>query len=311
MEQVLRQTWAFFFRDYHLTRRYLSWVVVFTFYAVVNSATIALIGVAAGDRRLTLTLIVGVLLVELPLGALSGDSQLDHLRALGGDARIHLHGAGLAAHAPGGREPLRARPTASCARSIIVAGLLLFVDLDLSRRTAAGLFVVLVVSSAAFIGLGLMAAVLPVFSPERGAEATNIFQGILLLVSGVYYPVEVLPRWLQPLSVVSPATYALSREPQAHRHRRARGELGAGRAALGGRATSCLCSTLMGVVDRSRSASTSSGSSSVGQADGQAQAHRMKKGEGGRGKGEALVFPLTPSPSPCRCLPSPLPSALS
>src|SRR5947207_1566371 len=69
---------------------------------------------------------------------------------------------------------------------------------------------VLAVSSAAFIGLGLMAAVLPVFSPERGAEATNIFQGVLLLVSGVYYPVEVLPRWLQPLSVVSPATYALS-----------------------------------------------------------------------------------------------------
>jgi len=48
MEQVLRQTYAFFFRDYHLTRRYFSWVVVFTFYAVVNSATVVLIGVAAG-----------------------------------------------------------------------------------------------------------------------------------------------------------------------------------------------------------------------------------------------------------------------
>src|SRR3712207_8930856 len=62
MEQVLRQTWAFFFRDYHLTRRYFSWVVVFTFYAVVNSATVVLIGVAANDRRLTLTLTVGVML---------------------------------------------------------------------------------------------------------------------------------------------------------------------------------------------------------------------------------------------------------
>src|ERR671915_1624805 len=62
MEQVLRQTYAFFFRDYHLTRRYFSWVVVFTFYAVVNSATVVLIGVAAGDRRLTLTLMVGVML---------------------------------------------------------------------------------------------------------------------------------------------------------------------------------------------------------------------------------------------------------
>src|ERR1041384_5211449 len=93
---------------------------------------------------------------------------------------------------------------------IIVVGMLLFVDIDLSRANWAGLVVVLAVSSAAFIGLGLMAAVLPVFSPERGAEATNIFQGVLLLVSGVYYDVSVLPRWLQPLSVISPATYALS-----------------------------------------------------------------------------------------------------
>src|SRR5919198_2742155 len=62
MEHVLRQAWAFVFRDYHLTRRYFSWVVVFTFYAVVNSATVVVIGLAAGDRRLTLTLLVGVML---------------------------------------------------------------------------------------------------------------------------------------------------------------------------------------------------------------------------------------------------------
>jgi ABC-2 type transport system permease protein len=29
-------------------------------------------------------------------------------------------------------------------------------------------------------------------------------------VSGIYYPVDVLPRWMQPLSALSPATYALS-----------------------------------------------------------------------------------------------------
>jgi ABC-2 type transport system permease protein len=34
-------------------------------------------------------------------------------------------------------------------------------------------------------------------------------QGFLLVVSGVYYPVEVLPGWMQTLSVISPATYAL------------------------------------------------------------------------------------------------------
>jgi ABC-2 type transport system permease protein len=71
-------------------------------------------------------------------------------------------------------------------------------------------FVVLVVSTLAFVGLGLFAAVFPVMSAERGAEATHIFQGSLLLVSGVYYPIDVLPGWMQPLSAISPATYTLS-----------------------------------------------------------------------------------------------------
>ncbi|HYN83850.1 MAG TPA: ABC transporter permease [Pyrinomonadaceae bacterium] len=209
MERVLRQTWAFFFRDYTLTRRYMSWVIVFTFYAIVNSATIALIGVAAGDRRLTLTLLVGVLLWNF-LSVLFSEiansityerweGTLEYTFMAPVSRLTHLAGVSLFTTAY------------SVVRTIIiVVGLMLFIDLDLSRANVAGLLVVLVVSSVAFIGLGLMAAVLPVFSPERGAEATNIFQGILLLVSGVYYPVEVLPGWLQPLAAISPATYALS-----------------------------------------------------------------------------------------------------
>jgi ABC-2 type transport system permease protein len=209
MEHVLRQTWAFFFRDLHLTRRYLSWVIVFTFYSVVNSATIALIGVAAGDQRLTLVLVVGVLLWNF-LSVLFSEiansityerweGTLEYTFMAPVSRLVHLAGVSLYTMC------------FSIVRTIvIVAGLMLLIDLDLSHANLAGLLVVLVVSSMAFIGLGLMAAVLPVFSPERGAEATNIFQGILLLVSGVYFPVEVLPGWLQPLAAISPATYALS-----------------------------------------------------------------------------------------------------
>ena len=36
-----------------------------------------------------------------------------------------------------------------------------------------------------------------------------MFQAIILLVSGVYYSVEVLPAWLQVFSYISPATYLL------------------------------------------------------------------------------------------------------
>src|SRR5678809_117049 len=61
MEAVMRQTWAFMFRGYHITRRYIGWVVVFNFYALVTSATVALIGVAQGNYQLTLTLVVGAM----------------------------------------------------------------------------------------------------------------------------------------------------------------------------------------------------------------------------------------------------------
>lgn len=39
---------------------------------------------------------------------------------------------------------------------------------------------------------------------------TYVIEACLLLVSGVYYPVSVLPAWLQPFSHISPATYILS-----------------------------------------------------------------------------------------------------
>ena len=54
-----------------------------------------------------------------------------------------------------------------------------------------------------------MTAVLPLISPEKGTQLGFIAQGILLVVSGVYYPVEVLPQWMQWISTISPATYAL------------------------------------------------------------------------------------------------------
>jgi len=204
-----RQLMAFVFRDFSLTKRYLGWVVVFTFYAMVNSATIALIGVAAKDEQLTLTLIVGVLLwsflsvlfneIASSVAYERWEGTLEYTFMAPVSRLIHLFGVSLFA------------AIYSIIRlAVVIGGLAVFIKLDLSRANLLGILIVLLVSSFAFIGLGLMAAVLPVFSPERGAEATNIFQGCLLLVSGVYYPVEILPGWLQPFAKLSPATYSLS-----------------------------------------------------------------------------------------------------
>ena len=209
METTIRQTWAFMFRGYHLTRRYISWVIVFNFYALVTSATVALIGVAAQDYQLTLTLVVGALMwnfmsslyneIAMSIAYERWEGTLEYTFMAPVSRFIHLTGVSLFSLLN------------SVVQTVIVLiGLLLFTDLDLRGANLPGVVVVLGVSTIAFVGLGLMAAALPVMSPERGAEATHIFQGSLLLVSGVYYPVDVLPRWLQPLSALSPATYTLS-----------------------------------------------------------------------------------------------------
>lgn len=208
-EHALRQTWAFVFRNYHLTRRYLSWVVVETFYALVGATTIALIGVATNNYQLTLTLTTGVLMwnflarlyqeIASSIAYERWEGTLEYTFMAPVSRLIHLSGVSLYA------------TIYSIAQMIVLlCGLMLFINVDLSGANLFGIVIVLLVSSFAFIGLGLIAAVLPVLSPERGAEATNIFQGTLLLVSGVYYPVEVLPGWVQPLAALSPATYALS-----------------------------------------------------------------------------------------------------
>ena len=73
----------------------------------------------------------------------------------------------------------------------------------------AAALVVIAVASVSFIGIGMMTAVLPLISPEKGTQLGFIAQGMLLVVSGVYYPVDVLPTWMQWIAVISPATYAL------------------------------------------------------------------------------------------------------
>ena len=209
MEIVLRQTWAFLFRGYHLTRRYIGWVIVFNFYALVTSATVALIGVAANDYQLTLTLVVGALLwnylswlyqeIAMSIAYERWEGTLEYTFMAPVSRLVHLLGVSL-----------YSLVNSIITSLIVLAGLVLFTNLTLRGANLPGVLIVVAVSTVAFVGMGLVAAIFPVMSAERGAEATHIFQGSLLLVSGVYYPVEVLPKWMQPLSAISPATYTLS-----------------------------------------------------------------------------------------------------
>lgn len=205
----LRAAWAFVFRDWNLTRRYASWVLVFTVYDVVNAATIMMIGIAANNPRLTLTLILGAVMWSF-LSRLFGEiaqsiayerweGTIEYTFMAPVHRLTHLVGVSLFAG------------FYALLRCIIVFGVLvLLTSVDASLVSLLQCLVVMLVASMGFMGLGLICAVFPVMSTENGAQATNIVQAIFLLISGVYAPISVLPGWMQTISALSPATYALT-----------------------------------------------------------------------------------------------------
>ena len=98
--------------------------------------------------------------------------------------------------------------------ALLFAVVALFFGLAFPDANWRAALILLATASASFVGIGMMTAVLPLISPEKGAQLGFVAQGLLLVVSGVYYPVEVMPQWMQWLATISPATYALRGHPR-------------------------------------------------------------------------------------------------
>ncbi|MGH2550634.1 MAG: ABC transporter permease, partial [Thermomicrobiales bacterium] len=95
-------------------------------------------------------------------------------------------------------------------RTAVIFGVIsLFFDMDLSNANYFSALLILFICSISLVGFGMVSAVMPLLSPEKGQQVTSIFTAVLLLVSGVYYSVDVLPGWMQPIAKISPVTYAL------------------------------------------------------------------------------------------------------
>lgn len=211
MGRSLSATYGFVERNWNLTRRYLGWEVVWVVYSTVSTLTIGLIGVDSqgitGQERV-LYLLIGALLWSYlsVLFQIMGETvawerwegTIEYTFMAPVPRFTYLAGQGLFG------------VTYSLIRTaIILAMVVLWFKLDMSRANLVGGFAVLAIASLSFLGLGLLAAVLPLLSPERGPQATHIIQGLLLLCSSVYYQVSVLPGWMQPIAKLNPATYAL------------------------------------------------------------------------------------------------------
>ena len=209
--------WGYVQRNYFLTKRYFMWELVWLTFTTVNAMSITFIGAGVGlvgggegidTQRLMTFLLVGALIwsyLSMIFDVLSETVQWERWEGtieytfMSPTSRVtHLLGMGVYAVVYG------------ILRTAVVLGVaMLAFDLDLSQANYWAALFVLAVCSISLVGFGVVAAVMPLLSPEKGQQVTYIISALLLLVSGVYYPVKVLPEWMQVAAQFSPVTYAL------------------------------------------------------------------------------------------------------
>jgi len=209
--------WGYVQRNYFLTKRYFMWEVVWLTFTTVNTMSITFIGAGAAQRpgaeaidiqEYMTFLLIGALIwsyLSMIFDILSETVQWERWEGtieytfMSPTSRVtHLLGMGVYAIVYG------------IIRTALVLGVaMLAFDLDLGNANYAAALVILAVCSISLVGFGVVAAVMPLLSPEKGQQVTYIVSALLLLVSGVYYPVSVLPDWMQPLATISPVTYGL------------------------------------------------------------------------------------------------------
>jgi ABC-2 type transport system permease protein len=202
-------------RNFYLVKRYIWWDFAFFMWTVANTLTIVFIaeGVEAAGGQLDVERQTTILLIGAVIWAYLGiifefltetvawerwEGTIEYTFMAPLSRPMYLLGTGVFAVIYG------------TVRAMLLFGVVaLFFDLQMPDANFVSALVLLGIASISFTGIGMMTAVLPLISPEKGAQLGFVAQGMLLVVSGVYYPTSVLPEWMQWVSVISPATYAL------------------------------------------------------------------------------------------------------
>ena len=205
----LKASYAFIERNFFLTRRYWGWELAFLVYSVAGALSISLIGADQGSPELLLTLMVGAIFWNYLSVVFSWIAETIQVERWEGTLEYtfmapvrrwsQLFGSVVYAMLYG----------LVHTAVIFVVLMLFFRQLDLSVANPGTAIVFILLGSFSFVGIGMIAAILPLLYVERGAQMTFVLQSCLLLVSGVYYSITILPDWMQVLSRLSPATYVL------------------------------------------------------------------------------------------------------
>jgi ABC-2 type transport system permease protein len=211
-----KASYAFIERNFNIVKRYWAWELVWLVYGIVNSLSVSFIGVGMGalgateaqSQTMVIYLAIGTIVwrylsvifywVTDVIGIERWEGTIEYTLMAPIQRLTHMLG-----------QTSFAVVYSMFHTIVILAATLLFFNITLTNANLLTPFVVLLAGSFSFIGFSIFGSVLPLLFPERGSQMTHVIIALLLLISGVYYPVSVLPPWMQTLSLISPATYVL------------------------------------------------------------------------------------------------------
>src|SRR6266550_1956594 len=164
----LKASYAFIERNFFLSRRYWGWELAFLLYSAAGALSISLIGV--GNPRLLLTLMVGAIFWNYLSVVFSWIAETISIERWEGTLeytmmapiRRSTHLLGCVAYAM----VYGLIHTAA----ILVAMVLFFPDLSFGHANVGTVVAFMVLGSFSFVGIAMLAAILPLLFVERGAQ---------------------------------------------------------------------------------------------------------------------------------------------
>ena len=209
---------GFIERQKNLYRRYWAWEAVWLLYNLVSvlsigylAAGLSTLGLEQGQAHLHQTqlyLLVGALLwtylslvffeISFAITWERWEGTIEYTFMAPIKRLTHLLGVSAASLLYG------------MARTAIIGlGVVLLFRIDLSHANWLSALAIFAAATLPLLGLGIYTSILPLLSPEKGEQMAFAVQGVLLLISGVYYPISVLPAPLRLGGILSPLTYTL------------------------------------------------------------------------------------------------------
>ena len=202
---AIESNWTdpFVFITYQVVRPLFgAFILVFMFQVVTGQPT---------TDVLFAQLYVGNAFFILVLQAMSGVGRIifedrEHYQMI---RYIYLAPVGLGTYLTG-RGLSKIAATLAAVGITLVAGYLLFgISLQMTLGNIPYLAIALVLGIAAMMALGIMLAAVTLVTAQHGFSMADGAGGVLFLLSGAVFSVDILPRWVVAISHVLPLTYWL------------------------------------------------------------------------------------------------------